>query len=449
MTIFRQKGEKISKSSVMTLELSSPPSPVRAATSTILPRARKLRAEALSRAKVVATPVLPMNPSGTESSPVPEIISRSRRVTTGLSPIARRVRQMSIDLWGEHRAVEIYGVSEPTLKLLEKIEKFARFKEPILITGESGAGKEFVSSACHILSPRAAMPYEAVNCPQYQDGSLTVSELFGHVKGSFTGANSDKKGHFELANGGSVFLDEVADLHMTAQTMLLRALAQQEFKPLGSERIVRSNVRVIAATNRPLGEMIHSNEFREDLYFRLRFFPLEIPPLRERGEDWRVLLDVFLDRLGKEYGQPRQLSPEAERVLADYSWPGNVRELKSIAAIGYGMAEGAYIEPEHFSSQLRRIDKKETTGIVPIYTRIYNNITKEQKSFWDEVYLPFMDRELNRAQCTAVVRRGLVQTRGSYRELLRLFNMPDSDYQRFMDFLRHQRLKPEDINRKD
>ncbi len=372
---------------------------------------------------------------------------RPRRVTTGLSPIAKKIRDLSLQFWGEQRAVELYGQSEAMLRMLEKIEKFARFKESILITGESGSGKEFIAAACHLMSPRGEKPFEAINCPQYQDGNITVSELFGHTKGSFTGATGDKKGHFETANGGSVFLDEVADLHITAQTMLLRALAQQEFKPLGGERIIRTNVRVIAATNRPLGDMIHSNDFREDLYFRLRYFPLEVPPLRERGDDWRLLIDVFLDRLGREYGVHRQLSSHSEDVLAEYRWPGNVRELKSVAAIGYGMADGELIEPEHFANVLRRDDT--TEAIVPIYTRIYTRIVKEQQSFWDEVYLPFMDRQLNRAQAIAVIRRGLVQTRGSYRNLLKLFNLPDDDYQRFMDFLRHQRLKPEDLNRRD
>ncbi|MGI8604513.1 MAG: sigma 54-interacting transcriptional regulator [Verrucomicrobiales bacterium] len=373
--------------------------------------------------------------------------ARARRATTGLSPIARKIRDISLQLWGENRAVDLYGQSEACLRMLDKIEKFARFKEPVLITGESGSGKELVAAACHLLSPRAERPYEAVNCPQYQDGNITVSELFGHVKGSFTGATGDKKGHFETANGGTVFLDEVADLHTNAQTMLLRALAQQEFKPLGSERTVRTNVRVVAATNRPLGDMIHSNEFREDLYFRLRYFPLEIPPLRERGDDWKLLMEVFLDRLGREYDVHRKLSAHSERLLEEYRWPGNVRELKSIAAVGYGMAEGESIEPEHFASQLRKDETGE--GLTPLYTRIYSRIVKEQKSFWDEVYLPFMDRELNRTQCMAIIRRGLVQTRGSYRNLLKLFNMPETDYQRFMDFLRHQRLKPEDLNRRD
>jgi DNA-binding NtrC family response regulator len=364
-----------------------------------------------------------------------------------LSPTAQQVRQAAIAHWGEGRALEIQGRSPALLGLLEKIEKISRFKEPVLITGESGTGKELVASACHLLGPRAAAPFEAVNCPQFHDGNLTVSELFGHTKGSFTGAVANKKGHFETAKGGSVFLDEVADLPMAAQMMLLRTLAQHEFKPLGSETVVRADVRTIAATNRPLADMILSNDFREDLYFRLRFFHIEVPPLRQRDDDWRLLLTHFLQRTSQEHGVKRALSPESEKLLSEYQWPGNVRELRSVAVIGYCMAEGEWIEPEHFKGQLRQDAAPE--GIVPIYTKIYQRIVHEQKSFWTELYTPFMLREINRPQAIAVIRRGLVQTRGSYRELLRLFNLQPSEYQRFMDFLRHQRLKPEDLNRRD
>jgi DNA-binding NtrC family response regulator len=375
----------------------------------------------------------------------------STRTKTGpvprLSPTAERIRQSAVELWGQARAVEIYGRSPAMLSVLDKVEKIARFKEPILITGESGTGKELIASACHLLSPRATAPFEAVNCPQFHDSNLTVSELFGHTKGSFTGATANKKGHFETANGGSVFLDEVADLPMAAQMMLLRALAQHEFKPLGSETVVRTNVRTIAATNRPLADMILSNDFREDLYFRLRFFHIEIPPLRQRDDDWKLLMANFLNRTCQEHGIRRSLSPESEKLLGDYKWPGNVRELRSVAVMGYCMADGEWIEPEHFQGQLQRDLAPE--GIVPIYTKIYQKIVNEQKSFWEELYTPFMAREINRPQAIAVIRRGLVQTRGSYRELLRLFNLQPSEYQRFMDFLRHQRLKPEDLNRRD
>lgn len=356
--------------------------------------------------------------------------------------MAKRIRAASVEAWGKSRQVELFGHSQVMLKMLDKIQKFAVFKEPILITGESGVGKEWIASACHLLSRRVAEPFEAVNCPQYQDGNLTVSELFGHSKGSFTGAMRDHKGHLETARGGSVFLDEVADLHMSAQTMLLRALAEQEFKPLGSERIVKSDVRVISATNRPLRDMIHSSEFREDLYFRLRYFPVEIPPLREREDDWRYIAEYFLSRLSDDYGIRKELGKDAIDVLSSYHWPGNVRELKSIITIAYSMADGTEIRPEDFERELRRDANPEQ--IIPTYTKIYLRMVKEQKSFWDELYTPFMMREINRREATAVVRRGLVQTQGSYQGILKLFNLPENDYQKFMDFLRHHQLKPND-----
>src|SRR5207244_9960368 len=164
----------------------------------------------------------------------------------------------------------------------------------ILITGESGVGKEFFAKACYLLGDRTYAPFVVVNCPQYGDANLTVSELFGHVKGSFTGAMSDHQGLFEVADGGVVFLDEVGDLHPNAQTMLLRALAEKEVKPIGSTKTYSVNVRVIAATNRLLRDMIAVGQFRQDLYFRLRYFPLDVPPLREREEDWRLLISFFV-----------------------------------------------------------------------------------------------------------------------------------------------------------
>jgi len=359
-----------------------------------------------------------------------------------LLPAAEAIRRRSSELWGPDKEVVIIGRSPAIRNVLERIEKFAPFREPILITGDSGAGKEFVAHACHLLSPRADKPFEAVNCPQFQEGNLTVSELFGHVKGSFTGAVRDHKGHFETAKGGSVFLDEVADLHMVAQMMLLRTLAQQEFKPLGSDRLVKSDVRVIAATNRPLRDLIQSAEFREDLFFRLRYFPIEIPPLREREGDWLELMEFFLCRLAQDYGVERRLSDDSITRLRQYSWPGNVREVKSVATIGYSMASGEVIEPYHFEEELKAHYSEEDR--VPVYSRIYQRIVKNQESFWTAVYEPYMDREINRAQASSVVRRGLVQTHGSYRGLVKLFNLPESDYHKFMDFLRHHRLKPHD-----
>lgn len=381
--------------------------------------------------------------SNGRSSPSPDIdTSMPKNCQEGLSEIAARIAATSKEAWGGQGVVEIFGRSPVMLAMLEKVEKFARFREPILIHGESGAGKELVARGCHALSPRLGKPFIEVNCPQYNDGNLVVSELFGHVKGSFTGAIRDHRGHFETADGGSIFLDEVADLHMAAQTMLLRALAQNEFKPLGSEKTLRSNIRVISATNRPLREMIHSGEFREDLFFRLRYFPLEVPPLRDRGNDWKYIACYLLARLANEYGVCKKFSEDAVRLLSTYQWPGNVRELRSIVTVGYCMAEGGIIEPCHIHDAMRRDEPKEK--LTPSYVRLYEKMVKENGSFWDELYMQFMMRDINRREARAVIRRGLIETRNSYQGLLKLFNMKPEDYQRFMDFLRHHRLKPGD-----
>ena len=203
---------------------------------------------------------------------------------------AGSIRALSLQLFPERAPIEFVGHDPAIVELLRRIAKVAKFDDPVLITGESGSGKELVARAIYLLSGRINSEFSAVNCPQHQDGNLTVSELFGHEKGSFTGAAADRKGSFEAADGGVVFLDEVADLPMSAQVMLLRALAEGEFKRLGSNKARRVNVRVVAATNRPLEAMRIGEAFREDLYFRLRYFAIEVPPLRRRGNDWFLLL---------------------------------------------------------------------------------------------------------------------------------------------------------------
>src|SRR5580700_5473652 len=233
----------------------------------------------------------------------------NRKVHSVFTEVADLVRGKSLEKWGPKQSVELVGTSHKMRETLEKVQKFAKFNQTILITGESGVGKELFAKACYLLSPRIKAPFVVVNCPQYSEGNVTVSELFGHMKGSFTGAVADHKGLFDAADGGAVFLDEVGDLPSTAQTMLLRALAEKEVKPLGSNRTYSVDVRIIAATNRPLRDMTATGHFRQDLYFRLRYFPLEIPALRDRGEDWKLLISHFVDRLNQEYDLKKAFSP--------------------------------------------------------------------------------------------------------------------------------------------
>ncbi len=352
--------------------------------------------------------------------------------------LARDVLDRSMRTWGPDQAVEIVGTSEAMELTLRRIAKVAAFDEPVLISGESGVGKELLARAIYLLSPRVGRPFVAVNCPQFQEGNLTVSELFGHTRGSFTGAVADRKGAFEVADGGVIFLDEIGDLHMSAQVMLLRALATGEFQPLGSSQVRRVNVRVVAASNQPLRELRNKEGFRQDLYFRLRYFYITVPPLRERGDDWRLLLDHFLAKLCAHHGVAKRFSGASLKILERHEWPGNVRELASVVTTGYAMADGTTIEPEHF------VDLLERSGAYPLQRaedRAFEDLISGA-NFWETVYEPFMNRDLNRAQVRIIVRRGLARAGGSYRKLLRLLGLPDSDYQRFMDFLRHHRLKP-------
>ena len=356
-----------------------------------------------------------------------------------LTPVAARVRALSVTRWGAVRAVEIVGHSPAMAAMLTRLEKVARYREPVLITGESGVGKESLAQAIYLLGQPDGGPYVSVNCPQYQEGNLTVSELFGHAKGSFTGAVADRRGAFEEANGGVIFLDEVGDLHTTAQAMLLRALATGEFRPLGATRPRSADVRVVSATNRPLNALIIAEEFRYDLFFRLRHFHLHVPPLRERGDDWLLIVDWCLHRLAQKYGVAKRLSPSTLSVLGAYTWPGNVRQLLSVISTGYALADDDLIEPEHIENL---IDDARERPAAPALERLLERIKDGDVSFWDGVHQPFLNRDLNRDQVRTLIGEGLEQAGGSYRRLLSVLRLQPGDYQKLMDFLRHHNLKP-------
>lgn len=355
-----------------------------------------------------------------------------------LSEPAQRIHDLSVQRFGRGRAVEMVGHSPAYVATLRKLEKVARYQDPVLITGESGAGKEQYAQAVHLLGSVNGRPYVSINCPQYQDGNVTVSELFGHVKGSFTGATGDHAGAFEQADGGVIFLDEVGDLHLTAQAMLLRALSTGEYRPLGSSRTKSASPRVVSATNRPLNQLAGSHEFRYDLLFRLRHFHLALPALRERGDDWRLLIDFCLRRMEREHGHAKRFSPGAMRFLEGYHWPGNVRQVVGVVSTGYAMADGDLIEPEDFESLIERRPEMDVDSVSGRFDRVVQG----REPFWEIVAQAFLDRDLNRAQMKSIVKRGLTESAGSYRRLLDVLHLPASDYQRFMDFLRHHDIKP-------
>jgi DNA-binding NtrC family response regulator len=355
-----------------------------------------------------------------------------------MSETARRVEQLSLSEWSNRRAVSIVGRHPTLVDALAKSEKIAAFDEPVLISGESGCGKEALAEAIYLLGPRRGKPFVAVNCPQFQEGNLTVSELFGHKKGSFTGAIADRKGCFDVANGGVIFLDEIGDLQMSAQVMLLRALATGEFQPLGDTRTRSVNVRVVAASNRQLQGTGIGEHFRHDLFFRLRYFHIHVPPLRERGDDWLLLVEHSLARLQAQYRVTKRFSPESLKILGGYDWPGNIRELGSVVTMGYALSDGEEIRPADFITLLERDEGAVEPSDEDLYRRVFVNGAE----FWDTVHRPFLERDLNRTQVKALIRRGLIAAGGSYRKLMQDFGLPMADYQKFMDFLRHHQLKP-------
>jgi len=224
----------------------------------------------------------------------------------------------------------IIGESVSMKALRQQLALMAGTNGRVLIYGESGTGKELVAHAIHASSPRAAEPFVEVNCAAIPE-ELIESELFGHIKGSFTGAHEDKTGKFQKADGGTLFLDEVGDMSLRTQAKVLRALEEQRFEPVGAAQSAQVDVRVVAATNKHLEDEIERGNFREDLFYRLNVIPFFVPPLRDRREDIPLLADHFLREFTTAYGRkPKELTPEAYQLLMDHHWPGNVRELKNL-----------------------------------------------------------------------------------------------------------------------
>ena len=337
--------------------------------------------------------------------------------------------------------VQLTGRSAEVTALEQEIDRVARSDAKVLITGESGVGKEIVARAIHSRGPRATHVFAPVNCAGLPE-TLLESELFGHVKGSFTGAYRDKPGKLETAHMGTIFLDEVGEMTLRMQGLLLRFLETGELQKVGADgsgRIV--NVRVIAATNRDLREMIKQGTFREDLFYRLNVIHIVVPPLRDRREDIPVLAHQFLTQFSASSRSGiTGVSPEAMKALTEYSWPGNVRELENVIERLVVTVTGPMIELDHLSSEIRSYDavllrpKRERRRTVA--DDLYKRMIEQHESFWTAVYPLFMDREITRANVREVVRRGLEEARGNYKIVARLFNMEARDYKRFLNFLR-------------
>jgi DNA-binding NtrC family response regulator len=341
----------------------------------------------------------------------------------------------------------LIGASSAIRSVEEDVECASRSDAKVLITGESGVGKEIVARLIHCRSSRRNGPLIPINCAGVPE-TLLASELFGHLRGSFTDAYRDKRGLLEQAHGGTIFLDEVGEMGLQMQAVLLRFLETGEIQPVGSERrpaIV--NVRVITATNRSLLDRVAANEFREDLFYRLNVIHIAVPPLRERREDIPLLLDYYLRHFAAAHQvEVPQLSEEAVARLSAYKWPGNVRELKNISERLVVRRGGSVIANadlprefwQHAVPTLESVDavQRESPSAASRADVMFDRLTRCRESFWVVVHEPFMARDMTRDDLRALIRRGLELTRGSYKSLVQLFNMPQDDYPRFLNFLR-------------
>ena len=260
----------------------------------------------------------------------------------------------------------IVGETDAMEEVLERVVQIAPVASTVLILGESGTGKELVARGIHALSPRRHRPFIAVNVAALPE-TLLESELFGHEKGAFTGASDRRKGFFELANGGTIFLDEMGEMPQSTQTKLLRVLEEREFRRVGGEESIRVDVRVVAATNRDLREQVLNGAFRRDLYHRLNILRIELPPLRARREDIPRLIDGFIRQFSAQHDRPFVgIEPEALRILVDYDWPGNVRELRNLVESMVVLAPGRVIRPEDIPADVRYGRRGDSLLPVPV-----------------------------------------------------------------------------------
>ena len=334
---------------------------------------------------------------------------------------------------------ELIGTSPSMLELKAEIDRVARSDAKVLISGESGSGKEVVARAIHARSLRSDRAFVPVNCAGIPE-TLLESELFGHVKGSFTGAYRDKPGKLELADQGTVFLDEVGEMTLRMQGLLLRFLETGELQKVGTDRATGIiNVRVISATNRRLEDLITQAQFRDDLYYRLNVIHFTVPPLRERKGDIPALVESALRQFRVNGYVVRELELEAMQALCEYAWPGNVRELQNVierlVVTGQNeIVKLADLPLELRNSRLPARPKRERRKTIA--DELFKRIVEDRESFWSAVYPLYMNREITKSNVRDLVSKGLEQARGNYKIVARLFNMEGCDYKKFLNFLR-------------
>lgn len=350
----------------------------------------------------------------------------------------------------------LLGESAPVNEVREAIASAARTNAKVLILGETGVGKEVVAQLIHAQSARAARPFIAVNCSGIPE-TLLESELFGHARGSFTGAYRDKVGLVRQADRGTLFLDELGEMSLRMQAVLLRFAETGEVQAVGSDQAGgRADVRLITATNRDLRAQIEAGAFREDLYYRLNVIQIQVPPLRDRGNDILTLFDHYLDHASRTHGLPKPtLTPDAAQQLLTYGWPGNVRELRNVTERVVLRNRTRPLTPDDLPLEIRGAQSVPAPAATVSLSApgVESGAPREARSdrvqqlwdrmqvgedFWAVVREAFRARELTRGELAALVDRGLQETRGSYRALLKIFRLPPSDYKRLHAFLYQQ-----------
>jgi transcriptional regulator with PAS, ATPase and Fis domain len=336
---------------------------------------------------------------------------------------------------GYSLAPTVVGSSPAIEHVVSVATRVATSNVKVLITGESGVGKDVFARLIHSRSARSTERFVALNCAGVAE-TLLESELFGHVKGSFTGAYRDKVGCFELAHKGTIFLDEIGDMGLRMQALLLRFLETGELRRVGSDSPSRRiDVRIVSATNRDLRALVNKGQFRDDLLYRIDVTRIEVPPLRERAQDIPALVYHLMAKCGGSL----TVSDAAMRLLESYRWPGNVRELQNVVEQLASLVSERPVEPadlpraivaSHRDYKHVMQDRRRS-----IAADLYDGLTAGGMRFWDDVHTLFLTRDITRADLRQLIRRGLAMSGGNYRGVLELFGMDQEDYKRLLNFL--------------
>ncbi|MBN2315905.1 MAG: sigma 54-interacting transcriptional regulator [Sedimentisphaerales bacterium] len=354
------------------------------------------------------------------ASIISQVLKINRLIHVEKEEILVRDEHALEELRRRYRLENLVGHSEAIERVLSMAATATKSRATILLTGETGTGKELVASVVHYNSDRSGGPFIRVNCGALPE-TLLESELFGHVKGTFTGAHETRKGRFELADGGTLFLDEIAEMSPMLQVKLLRVLQEKEFEPVGGTHTIHVNVRVVAATSKNLRNEIREGRFREDLFYRLNVIPIHLPPLRERRSDIPRLVDYFLEKYNQQNNKTvNKISPKVLDILVEYSWPGNVRELENCIERSVVMSPGNVLSadflPEEISSPSLKALRRNGDSIDN-----EDEITRKIQDFCEEMGDPGKAREIiHRIVDESIIRKMLAQTKSQRKTAKRL-----------------------------